>query len=1027
MSSRWRRALPATVLLTLVALILLSMLPALGADYIEPECPYLYPVPTLPYATLHYQFANTSITDAIVTQGYLLVATATGSIQLYPIRNITYSVDVGSVTTPQLITFTMPDLVDIKFDYIAPGIVGLRARPAGATAGYKYVSGVLKLCEKPKLCLVLTHYTASSSTLIGVYGLPKGAYKGDFVAFYKNGLIYILDKRPNVLDNIIDLNGTIVGVYRLTRCNSDLVGFLLMLGNSTFIVLNPSMRIVTSFKLNLTRLYSVWFDPFTSLTYIVGWANESVVIATILAASKPLISIERIRVPAEPKLATVIGTSEGPLLLLYYSSPSHLEAWLLGSRSPRVLWSIPIDGELLQFYPLREFCLTNKMLLVVGFYGSVRLQLLNVNNGVLEWVPLAGLPLDNATILHFSEKWLIAGNGHDLYLVYIPLLLKRLYAVPFGLLIRGYVGTPLSYEAIISCLYGECIGLPEIRVVGAKGIVWLALPPGVYRVVYVSVYGVYERYFMIPSECKLASFNSIDPSTPPLQSSPPSIAYVRLVNVTICVWSAGDPQGWGFGRGPLPGANVTIERVDAGLVVASSNTGINGCLTLPLAPGEYRVYASAPGFHSKTTSIIVTPNTTSFSIYLEPLTIPVVFNVIAADTNQKLNASITLSCCGKTALVHSGTRVLLPPGFYEALVKASMYNPERLTLNITLETIREHGRRPLIISTRLTPRLFNVAFRLLLAFPLRKNVTVVVTYQRLYPIRSPPITKQYEAKVSGREAIITDRLVWGKYRVTIKVPYHLPAEINITIPSPKVYEVRLQIVKYRVVIKAVDSMTGKEVATGTAILRGVGGFSLKVPLGTPVLVPLGNYTYIIQAPHYQRLTGKLIVTRDVELRVALHPLKVPVDIAVYLGDKPLPNVTVNIVGVAFNGIHVSTSKNVSRFGRASVRLMPGRYTFSTGYVASTLFLRVALNTSKTVDIDDKPVAVELRIPPSIILVLVGILPFLLFALIALIVTILIIVLRKRFTEGIKRLRESLVERLGARGYGGEEEEEEELF
>ncbi len=1005
------------IVLTLLLVVGVARVTAMAAA--PPLCPYLNRTLSPPYAALHYVIPGVS--DAIVSGGYLLVAQTDGSFSLYPLQNVSYSVVLGRVVTPPLLTFTNPGLVNAELEYVAPGIIGVKAEPESAGSGINYVAAILGVCKRPKPCLVLTRYLASKTEVIGIYGVPGGRYHGDYAVFYANGVIYVFGSKPNLIDHELELGQGITRVYRLKTCGI-YSGFLVALSNSTLILLNRDLEVRARLNLNYTSIYNVYLDLYTSTLYIVGSKDGGVEVASVLLLRKPVINTIHVSSTA-PQNAIIVRTSKGLMLLLYYrvGGAGLIEGYVLSPGSVKLRWSIPLDGALTAAYPIYKACTADRILLVYySANGVLRLQVLDPNNGVLMSVPLWGLPLANATVLHFTEGWLVAGNETDVYLVYVPLMLHTLYAVPIGLQADGI---RVKYNATIQCLYGACISLPVIRIVDARGLYWVALPPGTYRVTYVSSYGIVERYFHIPSTCELMSSVVNDP--PLLQF--PSTATIKLLNVTICVESVGDPQGWGFGRGPVANAILRIVRTDVGLLVAQNTTGSNGCTTLVLSPGEYRVSVSARGFKTTSTVIIVSENRTRFTIRLEPLTLLVVFNVLAADTNQKLDAKLLISCCGRSIETSASRKILLPIGVYTVQVRARLYEPKRVILNVTIDEILRHEKKPLILTVRLAPARFNVAIRVILQSTFKANATLSVTFQRLKPVMSPPVTYKYIIPAKHREVVVKASLIWGTYSVEVIAPFHQPVKINITVPTATMPTVKLQVVRYRLTVRAIDAATSKPVTNGVVEISGPGGFKLKVPLGSSTLIPIGNYTYVVEAPHYKRKSGKLNVNHDTVLIVKLQPLRVRLQVLVYLGDKPLPNITVNIVGTSFNGLRVSKTLITSKDGRAVATVPPGTYTISAGYKISSLFLTLTLNATKKVTVDDKPMQVKLQIPSTLLLLVIGILPYLVLLVVVIVVALLLFLLRKRFAESMRKLREALVEKLGAGGFGEEEGEEEEIF
>ncbi len=732
----------------------------------------------------------------------------------------------------------------------------------------------------------------------------------------------------------------------------------------------------------------------------------------IQTAASESVSVYATSLPA-PVRVVPLDTYTGRYALLYYERPAPMLRYynFTDPSRPQLLWSIPLPGQATLIKPVEECNPSHLLVVVKDEEGNLLALLVDIGTGRLLWDYLLGVKADAATALHYTHGWLVASDGANVYLLRVDKLLTSLYVVKFGV----YLGDePAPFTLTLKCLAGSCTAVDILRVgysVEGYGVLSVAVPPGLYTyTVFSSKAGIHHGIFKLigRGECRLLPY-----------TDPDIVIRVPLYNVTVCIESSGDPQGWGLGKGPVPGAEVVLHAVFGYEARGVANK--TGCVPLRVPPGNYTLLVEAPGFypHNESIEISGARQPRVLRVSLDPIPVYYRIAVYAWDTREPIrDATIIIRDVrtGKYTTIKPFEKIALPPGNYTLIASAPLYRETRRT--IMVEPVQAPLEKTLTLY--LYPREFTIEFIVHLQMPLKKNATLLVTLARISPTRTTPVTI-HEPIIAGSEVVkFKLRLYWGVYEAKLVAPLHQPAKVVFEVPKQTKVEANLSVVQYKLRIIAIDMVTRRVVK---ALVRAeTVGYRIEFETGRYVSLPIGNYTVMITAPFYQPVRKKIILDHDIDMRVMLNPQLVEVKVKALVGRNPLKNATVYVIGKSFNGVHVSKQLRLNNKGEAVTRLMPGNYTFSVYHLVRTFFLTFNLTAEKRVEIT-KSTTVTLEIRETILLLLIYMLPYLLIATIILLGVVIFMVARRALRERIRKLREAIAERLGGRV---SEELEEEL-
>ncbi len=821
---------------------------------------------------------------------------------------------------------------------------------------------------------------------------------------------------PNLVAAVRDIPLT-YQVYRaqyVSWCNQVHYGVVIEdydpnAGNATpTLLLYPDPGGVTTLAAGYHMLAASYQPSLAQLTIYAEDVDATRLYLLIRTAASESATVYATSLPA-PTRVVPIDTYTGRYALLYYAQPAPMLRYynFTDPARPQLLWSIPLPGQATLIKPVEECNPSHLLVVVKDEEGNLLALLVDINTGRLLWDYLLGVRADAATALHYTHGWLVASDGSNIYLLRVDKLLTSLYLVKFGVYLGG---VPAPFTLTLQCIAGSCTTVDLLRSgyrVEGYGVLSVAVPPGLYAYnVYSSKAGVHHGLFKLigRGECRLLPY-----------TDPDIVIRVPLYNVTVCVESSGDPQGWGLGKGPVPGAEVVLHAVFG--YEASGATNKTGCATLRVPPGNYTLLVKARGFYPLNESIeIKRPRV--IRVNLNPIPIYYRLAVYAWDTREPVrDATIIIrdERTGRYATVKPFEKIALPPGNYTLIASAPLYREIRRT--ITVEPV--HAPVEKTLTLYLYPREFTIEFIVHLQMPLKKNATLLVTLARISPTRTAPVTI-HEPIVAGSEIVkFKLKLYWGVYEAKLVAPLHQPAKVVFEVPKQTRVEANLSVVQYKLRIIAIDVVTRHVVK---ALVRAeTVGYRIEFETGKYVSLPIGNYTVTIIAPFYQPVRKKIILDHDIDMRVMLNPQLVEVKVKALIGRNPLKNATVYVTGKSFNGIHVSKQLRLDDKGEAVTRLMPGNYTFSVYRLVHTLFLTFNLTAEKRVEIT-KSTTVTLEIRETVLLLLIHILPYLLIVLLILVGIVIFMVARRALRERIRKLREAIAERLGGRVSGELEEE-----
>ncbi|AEM39472.1 hypothetical protein Pyrfu_1615 [Pyrolobus fumarii 1A] len=941
------------------------------------------------------------VDDAVVTLDKLVVAFTNGTIGLYTLEGQPLFITDAGVIIDRLVP-------------LAPGmIVGIGHTPQ-ATVDNTIV--ILKICGPE--CIVINGIYSLHSEPIYIGMDPEGKIivvdvAGYVYTFSGSSVTPKVERIWNVTNVAWAKLITWCGrwgwgiAYNVYSGGND--------GNVAILLQRQSDNKIT--LLDGYKAYDAAYNVYTATLYVLAARPDADNLYLVIWQTGYEPSVKPTEISA-PSKAWIVQNRGTVLAVLYYTSaegfPTYtLQAFDITSGEPRLLWSIPLPGELQRLYAIPA-C-NPRYLLVVARDNNDNLvaYLVDAVSGRPLWNMLVGITLGQAEALGYNEGWFTAKSGSKLYVMKVASLLKPLYAVEFGVLLDG---RPVPYNITITCLGGECRGVLTRYGYSLDGFAWILLPTGTYRVEYSSVYaGVYNITIRVlpPNECLARHVHD-----------PPSVIEVKSVNVTICVYGAGDPQGWGFAKGPIKGAEVKL-KADFGFR-RTVITGNDGCVSLKVPPGRYNVTVSAIGYKECSKELVVGENNEPIIVNfeLEPLLKSVSLNVYALDTRQPLrDASVTIidESTKRKGVAKAFEVFMLPPGNYTIIVTRPLYQPRTVKVEIPLSTTRQEARR---IPVYLPPQEFTVELIVHLQMPLKHNATMQLVLTRLEPVKAMPIRVERPIPAGETSLRIKVRVIWGYYEVRVSAPLHKTAILTMDVPNTLRLHVNLTMVHYNMRVIAIDALTRQVVENAKVIAETV-GYKAEFPAGALVSLPLGNYTITVEADYYKPGKRSVILNQNTELKVLLEPVEVPVTIQVKLGKRPAPNATVEIVGVAFNGISVTKRITTDDKGVATITLMPGNYTARAIYRINIFFLSMELVKEKSFEVE-KSVNVDIVLPESPALIIMHLLPYLLIGSILVIVALVFIVARRALRERIRKLRESLAERFG-RTPPGIEEELEELF
>ena len=1019
---------------TLATLVLVSSLLVLAlnawhaaAGGVQVLCPEVLPVAYTPYNyTLHPSLVQgASILDALpVDKGHVLVALSNSYLLLLPAPRGLAQREIQN-PVPRDMAYTR--LVVDRLEPVRPGF----AAGYGGLAKDTVLFGI-GLCGRE--CINAWMLSAFDSKIILAYMpqlyTPTGKPLKRLLVLTASGTLYVLDPlHPNLILGVRQTlpsnltGGSVERAEPLVSCNGMFYGIVedVLSGGSHVLVVynyyeNHSWIVARGYQLLDARYY-----PGLSLLVIAGLDQQERLVLILAPGYNPSLSTVRELNVTSVGRALIVPGSNPIRIVAYLTAPQpRLQLIEYNATKRKILWSIPLPGQLNLLSFTSGSCNPDYVLAAVtDGQGRLTLHLVRLSDGRHLWILLVGVSADNAVALHYAYGWFTAATTDTIHMVNVEKLLTPLYAVPLAVRVIYPNGTSayVPFTANITCVAGACRDVFEGQTLivrnTVEGPTTIALPPGVYRVDIVSKYaGRASEYFKVLNrgECRIAALDD-----------PPGLTInISFTRVRICVWSAGDPQGWGFDRGPVANATVRVAS-DFGLYETVS-TGSDGCASLDLPPGVYNVSVYAEGYRPASTTLKVNTTPVTYKIVVKPYCARVKVEVYAYDTRRPLrNATAYVSEGPTVVAVKPFMPFYLPPGNYTVRASAPHYLDASQRL-----TIPRRIRGPTVETVKLAlkPRLYNTLIVLVLEKPLHRNATAYIMLTRSADGVTLTFTVHKMIPAKAKTVRVLLKLPWGTYRAKLIVPLHQPTTISFTVPSAKAITVKLRVVQYKLLVRTIDIASGRPVRV--KVVAVTAGYRTTFYSGTPVTLPLGNYTLTVEERFYRRIVKKIILNHDMVVTLNLAPVTFPVEVRVYLQRKPLRNVTVSVVGTAFDGVKVNKTVRTGKDGSAIVQLLPGNYTFTAYYPVHSMFATVTFTAVKKVAVTGTT-TVRLIIRPSPILYILHFLPYILLTLIILIISAIFFALRRTIKERFRRLREALAERFGGAPEEFGEEGLEELF
>ncbi len=988
------------VILALMPLLVLLLASPAVAQLVA--CPTSWPAEHAPWNyTLAPRLSNgVTIIDAVMaTPSRLIVSLSNATLLLYDV-NASSPATLEAKLASKLYLREPVHLVSV-----APGLVAGVGSIASAGSSIANMLALLAPCGPG--CINAWSFAALDSGIVLVYKPPLHNYVA--VVTESGSLYNVSVTHPNVINNVVHLEplGSIVeGAEPLLWCGEVHYGYMVWWGggNGTIGVYDYAGRLVW----NATgyRPLAAYYDPV--IPAVVAAAVDQQGVLHVLVFTPYSHTPADIRVGIQAKKALIVEGEHRFSLIVYTEAPSPRLLRLDFGVDPggvvlgyRLVWSIPLPGRVLLLRFLGGSPCAPRYILAatVDKNGLVTLHLIRVTDGRILWNLLTGITADQASTLHYSSGWLTAVADQAIILVNVDALARPLYAVPIGVTIEAPNGTLryVPFNATLTCIAGSCRGLNYTVSVQQPRSTVVLLPPGVYRVLYASPAAGIVRATLTVLGRGACSWHMPDPG---------AVVTVKLRRLTICAYSVGDPYGWGFGRGPVP--NATVKVTSPFGYHAFTYTNASGCAALLAPPGNYTIMVAARGYIPTYTRVDLV-NDTTVKLWLRPICARVRIDVVAADLRRPLpNATIIVtspSCKACIARVQPGTWILLPPGNYTIYAEAKYYR--RVVVNLAVPPLN----RSISLEKKLVlqPALYTTLIVLELQAPLHKNATVYLSLTRVADGITQTMTLREPLPANTRTVKLPLRLAWGEYTASITVPLHKPAKVEFRVPTPKPIMVKLSVVRYRLVVETIDAAVGRPVTV--KVVASTVGYKTSFTSGTPVELPIGNYTLTIRAPYYHPVTRKINLVSDTTVRITLQPILYTVQVEVYLGRKKLANTTVTVTGRAFDGLFVNKTLVTGKDGTAIVRLVAGNYTFTAYYPVRSMLMHVVVKGVKRVFISH-PTTVRIEVPNTPIIILVHLLPYLVIAIIAVIVIAIFIAMRRVIKERIRKLREALAEKLG---------------
>ncbi len=1012
--------------MTLLMLLALAAL-AVKAAAVVTLCPEILPVEYAPY---NYSIVlslppGVTILDALpVDTHHLLVALSNNRLLLLPLPA---GLEQRTIMNPKVYDIVYTRLPVDKLVPLKPGF-------AAGLGGISEDSTVFGVGICGPTCINAWMLSALDSQTVVTYMpeiyTPTGRPLKLVLALTSTGTLYVMNAtRPNLLVETTptlpaSLNGgRVVSAAPIVSCNNVFYGIAedVEANNVDNILvynfaLNESWLVATGYRLLDTRYY-----PSSGLIVIAAVDSQGRLATLLAPAYNPSNSEVAETGISGVKDALIVPGSLPIRIVAYLTDPQPRLVMLefnSTKKSYRMLWSIPLPGQLALASFVGEPCRPEYLLAaVVDNAGRLTLHLVRLADGRHLWVLLVGVGADEAKALHYAYGWFVAATSNTIYLVHVSELTAPLYALPlaFAAVYPNGTAVYMPFTARITCIAGMCSSVltrPLVLVNERNSTITIALPPGLYSIEAVSPYAgrAPPAVFKIldRSECTIAAVKD-----------PGLTLNVTLAQVRLCVWSVGDPQGWGFGRGPVPNADIIL--VSSFGLSEHLTTGQDGCVSTNLPPGDYNITVYAPGYRPATETITVNGTHVSYVIRLHPYYARVRISVYASDTRQPLrDARVYISSGSVTVHVKPFTEFYLPPGNYTIRATAPNYLEASTRLVIPVLT----GPAVRDVRVTLKPRLYNTLLILVLEKPLHRNATAYISLTRMADGVRLSFTVQQMIPAGLKVVRILLRLPWGSYQAKLVVPLHRPTSINFTVPTSKPVTVKLSVVQYKLLVRTIDVAAGRPVRA--KIVAVTAGYKTTFYSGTPVILPLGNYTLTVEGKFYRRVVKRIVLDRDLVVTINLQPEMFPVEVRVYLQRRPLSNITVTVVGTAFDGIRVNKTVRTAKDGSAILRLLPGNYTFTAYYPVHSMFATVVFTAEKTVTITGTT-TVKLVIRPSPILYLLHMLPYILILVIILILAGIFFALRHTIKDRLRRLREALAERFGGAPEEYGEEELEGLF
>ncbi len=312
----------------------------------------------------------------------------------------------------------------------------------------------------------------------------------------------------------------------------------------------------------------------------------------------------------------------------------------------------------------------------------------------------------------------------------------------------------------LSCTAGECRGINYMATVTPPAPLELIVPPGVYVAKISSLaYGENKTILtLVPSSATVKTLS------------------IATRSVRICVYSTGDPQGYGFGRGPVPGAFITITRM--GVPVIETRTWRDGCTTITLGYTEYTASITAQGY--TTASLRITPLKNSYTVTIQPQTGTLQLAPLDALTGEPARVEAVVEGLGVKVKLSTPITLRLPQGFYKITLSSPYYGVYKTNATIT------PGSKKLI-----APRLK----------PVEYTLTITVTDTRGKPVRGASIhvegvafngAKMVRTLATPATGIVKLKLPPGKYKVKA-VYLEAKAETSIELKSDQRLLLRLAV------------------------------------------------------------------------------------------------------------------------------------------------------------------------------------------------------------------------------------------